>query len=194
MLSEFRCAQILDAARRVFADKGFVDATMDQIAETAGVAKGTLYSYFSSKREVYLAELQRGSAELLELTRKAVAAPGDLRSRILGFVRTRLEYLDNHLEFFRIYQAEFGNMVHPAWVNNGFRAAYLQQIELLEHLLEEAVARGEARPLPTRVVATGIYELTRGLLLRRVLGEDHASPGAQAAEVTDLLWKGIQNR
>ncbi|HVB38785.1 MAG TPA: helix-turn-helix domain-containing protein, partial [Vicinamibacterales bacterium] len=55
VLSEFRCAEILTAARGVFARKGYQAATMDDIAGAAGVGKGTLYLYYRSKRDIYLA-------------------------------------------------------------------------------------------------------------------------------------------
>src|SRR5262245_60277084 len=103
--SEFRINQILAAARQVFANKGYQDATMDEIAEVAGIAKGTLYSYFPSKREIYVAELSNGAADLLQLTRAAIEGPGDLKAKITHFIRTKMEYLDSHLEFFKIYQS-----------------------------------------------------------------------------------------
>jgi AcrR family transcriptional regulator len=192
-ISEFRCTQILAAARQVFAEKGYREATMDQIAEVAGVAKGTLYSYFPSKREVYVAELSHGAGELLELTRTALASSGDTREKILTFIRTRLEYLDSHLEFFKIYQAEFGNLTHPAWVSQQFRDAYEQQLRLLEDMLSGAVERGEIRSVPVGAVACGIYEMTRGLLLRRVLGFDNSPAGIEGDALGELLWRGLRN-
>jgi AcrR family transcriptional regulator len=192
-ISEFRCAQILAAARKVFAEKGFRDATMDQIAEAAGVAKGTLYSYFPSKRDVYAAELSRGGAELLELTRKVVASPGDLPARIRMFIRARLEYLDSHLEFFQIYQSEFGNLTHPAWVSESFRQAYSEQLRLLEQMLAEAAAQGEIRDVPAGVLAIGLYEMTRGLLLQRVLQGPRRPAETEVEVLADLLWRGMRN-
>jgi len=192
-ISEFRSSQILAAARKVFSEKGFQEATMDEIAEVAGVAKGTLYSYFPSKRDVYVAELDHGANELLELTRKVIAAPGNLHSKLQMFIRTRLEYLEGHLDFFRIYQSEFGNMTHPACVSEQFRQVYAQQLGLMEKLLNEAVERGEIRPVPAGMVASGIYEMTRGLLLRRVLGNASAAAEEEAEALAELLWKGMRS-
>ena len=60
VITEFRTSGILEAARKVFAEKGFHEATMDDIAEAAGVAKGTVYLYYESKRDVYFAALKFG--------------------------------------------------------------------------------------------------------------------------------------
>ena len=50
VVMEFRRQEILDAARTVFARKGFADGIVDDIAAEAGVAKGTIYLYFPSKK------------------------------------------------------------------------------------------------------------------------------------------------
>ena len=52
-VAEFRCGEILDAARKVFAQHGFIDTTIDHITDMAGISKGTFYQYFPSKREVF---------------------------------------------------------------------------------------------------------------------------------------------
>ncbi len=192
VLSEFRCGQILTAARKVFAEKGFREATMDEIAELAGVAKGTLYSYFPSKRDVYIAELSRGGAELLEMTRNVVNSPGSIEDKLRMFIRTRVEYLDSHIEFFRIYQSEFGNMTHPAWVSQSFRDVYEEQLRLLSQMLRDAIGRGEVRQLPADAIACGIYEMTRGLLMQRMLTGDRQPAEATAESLGSLLWRGMR--
>ncbi len=51
--------RILEASKEVFFRDGFMDANLDEIAELAGVAKGTLYRYFDNKAQIYLAVLSR---------------------------------------------------------------------------------------------------------------------------------------
>ena len=60
VLLEFRTGEILAAARIVFARHGYGAATVDEIADAAGVAKGTVYLYFPSKRDLFLATLREG--------------------------------------------------------------------------------------------------------------------------------------
>ena len=64
VVTEFRTVGILEAARKVFAMKGFNEATVDDIADAAGVAKGTVYLYYRSKRDVYLAALKFGIQQM----------------------------------------------------------------------------------------------------------------------------------
>src|SRR2546421_12562691 len=67
VVTEFRTSGILEAARKVFAKKGFHEATVDDIAEAAGVAKGTVYLYYESKRDVYFAALKFGIGQMYSL-------------------------------------------------------------------------------------------------------------------------------
>jgi AcrR family transcriptional regulator len=73
VVCEFRCAEILEAARRVFGRKGY-GATVDEIAAAAGLAKGTVYLYFPSKREIYLAALRRMFVGLIGETQRSVGS------------------------------------------------------------------------------------------------------------------------
>ncbi len=87
---------MLDAAGVTFADQGFHAASMDAIAETAGISKPMLYNYFGSKHGLYVAYIERSGEALLATMREASTrtdAPGDrLRVGLLAF----LTYVDEH--------------------------------------------------------------------------------------------------
>ncbi len=191
VISEFRTAEILDAARGVFAEKGFVNATMDAIAERAGLAKGTLYLYFPSKRDVYLAALRQGLAELVEQTQARMAAAAGLRAKILAFIETRLEMSEQHRDFIRIYHTELGNLCRAGEPSDDLQALYERQLRQLEGALQAAVEGGEMRPLPVDAAALSMYEITRGWMRRRVLVDSNRSTHQDAEILTDILWKGI---
>ena len=74
VVSEFRRAGILKAARKVFARRGYDGATMDDVAEACSIAKGTLYLYFKSKRQIYLGVLKEDLRSLSEASRRAIEA------------------------------------------------------------------------------------------------------------------------
>src|SRR5258706_8003661 len=145
VVSEFRCSEILGAARKVFAEKGFTDATVDDIAESAGLAKGTLYLYFPSKRELYIAALKSGISELVERSQTNMAAAKGIREKLRVFVRTRLDEVERNRDFFKIYHSEFGNIAHPAVGSEWFFKLYQDQLKMLEGILAEASQAGEIR-------------------------------------------------
>ena len=90
MPREQRERLILDVAGQVFARAGYESASMDEIAEEAGVSKPMLYAYFRSKEGLYLAYIERAGGELIE--RLVGAAPPDdhstagLKARITEFL------------------------------------------------------------------------------------------------------------
>src|SRR6516165_6481790 len=97
---------ILDAARTVFSRKGYSETAVDDVAEEARVAKGTLYLYFRSKEELYLAALASDLRAMNAQGRAEMEQAGNLRDKLRAFLRVRLEYSKSREAFLRIYLAE----------------------------------------------------------------------------------------
>jgi TetR/AcrR family transcriptional regulator len=101
---EYRKESILDAAQKVFFDKGLRLSTMDEIAETAELAKGTLYLYYHSKEDLYLAVLMRG---LLILRSMFV----EIITQSTPVIPTMVALYQSYTEFYRRYPNYF-RMMH----------------------------------------------------------------------------------
>src|ERR1700728_5509555 len=78
VVAEFRRSEILAAATKVFATKGFVATHMEDIAEAARLAKGTLYLYFQSKDAIYQATVRQAMTKLAALTEERLPKVSDL--------------------------------------------------------------------------------------------------------------------
>lgn len=101
---ESRRESIIDAAQKVFFDKGLQLSTMDEIADTAELAKGTLYLYYHSKEDLYLAVMMRGLMIL-----KAMF--DDVIERRLPVVPMLVELTKTYTEFYRTNKNYF-RMMH----------------------------------------------------------------------------------
>ena len=189
VVSEFRCAEILDAARSVFARKGFYATTVDEIAETAGLAKGTLYLYFRSKRDLYLEALKQGLVALIEKTRQNLEAAPTAAEKIKAFVSTRIRYAEENRDFILIYHAEFGNIGRAPLKE--FRELYLQQAKALEAVLREAAERGQVPLSRPDAAAFAVYEMTRGLITQRMLGWSAATAEEDIDFLSGMIWNGL---
>ena len=192
VVSEFRRGEILQAAHAVFARKGFSDATVGDIAEAAGVGKGTVYLYFKSKEEIYWAALNRGLDQLHAQTKAALDGAETLRDKLRVFVETKVAFFEAHRDFFRIYFAEFGQ-THSAAAQKDFERRYLEQVGLLDAALQEGAKSGEVR----RPVLTGagfaIFAVTHSLVTRRIRGWSRVPLAADIEAAVELLWKGLAN-
>src|SRR6188768_1144268 len=105
VLEEFRCSSICEAAMNVIARKGVADATMQEIAEEAGVAKGTLYVYFRDRDELLTKTANHAFAQLVTELDTAFRAPGTFEQRLTAVISRQLAFFDDNRELFRAYIA-----------------------------------------------------------------------------------------
>src|SRR5213594_4413639 len=142
VVTEFRTAGILEAARKVFADKGFSDATVDDIANAAGVAKGTVYLYYKSKREVYFAALKFGIEQMYTALGAQLNRVSTPEEKLRALIGVKLAYFDENRDFFKIYYSELGKIcIHPGAIDSEFKALYLDQAKVIEAILKDAARK-----------------------------------------------------
>jgi AcrR family transcriptional regulator len=192
VIREFRTAELLEAARKVFAKKGFHAATVEDIAAAARVAKGTVYLYYRSKQEVYWAALEHGLTELLDEIRTTMAAEDTPENKIRGFITVKIQYFERNRDFFRIYFSEVGSgFKHPLQLPKRFEAMYLQQARLLEATLQQGIRRKQIREIRTDAAAVAISDLVRGFIVQRLLGWSKKDVESDISFIFDLIWRGI---
>lgn len=88
--------RILDAALRLFRERGFEQTTMRDVAAEAGVATGAAYYYYRSKEDLVMAFYLRTDEEAGEMFAKIIAASKDLKKRIGGMIDARFAQFDEH--------------------------------------------------------------------------------------------------
>lgn len=107
---EQRKDEILSAAQKVFFNKGLLFSTMDEIAETAELSKGTLYLYYKSKEDLYLAVMAKGLGILLEMFIKVLHTKESTLKKILLLEKSYLEFYRSSPNYFRMMQ--FSQLPH----------------------------------------------------------------------------------
>jgi AcrR family transcriptional regulator len=97
--------KILDAAREVFFRDGFMAANLDEVAQLAGVAKGTLYRYFESKAELFV-EVLAHNGEIFKERMYATANEGGTASeRVRGVAKFYFDHWVRNRDYFEIFWA-----------------------------------------------------------------------------------------
>jgi AcrR family transcriptional regulator len=192
LVEEFRRETMLKAARHVVARRGLAGASMQSIAEEAGVAKGTLYLYFRDRED--LIEQAVGSVldELMRLVRDELRPGRPLREALHGLLRTQFEFFEAHRDFLRVY-AELRAPEGAACERRWRRPQFARFLELLKGFLAEAVRRGEMRPFDPGRVAFFVAEGLTSIVKRQL--DERGRRGAEdAGWIVDLLLDGMYER
>ena len=97
---QLRRDAIVDAAEKLFFAKGFAAATMDEIAESAELSKGTIYLYFKTKEEVFVAIVRRAMNCLKDLFRQAVASAPTGMEKVKALGQALFTFYERHPHHF----------------------------------------------------------------------------------------------
>ena len=149
-----RPAEILDAALKVFAQKGFAAARMDDIAKEAGVTKGTIYLYFENKEAVFKSLVRESvGATIATVTAAAQAQEGSARL-LLRMVLTRVAQLLVESDRVVLPKIVIGESSNFPWLAEFYRFEIIEKgLQLMMSLIERGIAQGEFRALPAHHVA-----------------------------------------
>jgi TetR/AcrR family transcriptional regulator, fatty acid metabolism regulator protein len=183
--------QLLDAAVRVFARKGFHASRVGDIAEEAGVAHGLLYHYFKSKDKVIEAVFRDNWSILLariaSVEETDEPAADQLRHIAAIVLRTWLHLPD----VVRVVIREFGRSPELAE-----RIGELAQpIDSIERVIERGIERGEFKKVDPRVAATVVYGSIDELLTAWVLDRlpaDEEDVAAAEQTLVEVSLRGLE--
>jgi AcrR family transcriptional regulator len=186
--------QILDAALAVFSRKGFGEATIPDIAHEAGVAVGTIYTYYQSKHDLLVSILER-----YVVTESLVKILGQqLETEEIKFITSLLEDRIN-FSFENADRLLF--LFSEVQRDPESRQQYIQRVvkprlAQVEKYLESRIASGTFRPLNVNVIARAIVGIVTGfMVLYRLEGESGACYGVRrqelAVELANFLLRGL---
>jgi AcrR family transcriptional regulator len=186
---QVRRADLLDAAERCFAERGYHETTVDAIAERAGVSKGAFYWHFDSKRDVFTALIDRVVGEVQPRWAEFGAAPtaalalGDLLAAAPGLTESSLPLTDASLEY--LIQARRDPELSQRLVRQ-LRAGR----QVIVEQIRRGIEAGEFRDVDPEAYATAIVAAGKGLGLLRTIDLGLEFESAWAALV-DVVLRGL---
>ena len=173
----------------MFARKGYAHTVVEDIAGEAGIGKGTLYLYFPSKEQIYLAALLEDARLLDSESRRAMGQANSWQEALRAYVQVRLCYFDTHQDFIRIYVTEFRGMCTPGRPVPAELVRLAEEGEAqLARCFAVAAARGEMRPVDPELAALTVSDVTRGLMERRLRTGGPTNP-AEAEFAVDTMCR-----
>jgi TetR/AcrR family acrAB operon transcriptional repressor len=191
VVKDFRTSAIVLAARRVIAEAGLTDASMERIAHEAGIAKGTIYLYFRNKEELFAQVVDDGFAQLLERARSRAARARGADAKLEALLVASIEHCVENQAIFRALQehrqlAPDGTPVSVAMERN-----LAELVRFVAGILERGARSGELRACDAPRVARYLVESMRGAILERLREPRATSVQADAAFVVDFFLHGV---
>jgi AcrR family transcriptional regulator len=180
-----RRAEIIAAALKVFAKKGFGNTRAEDVAAQARIAKGTLYLYFDSKEAIYEAALSHAMTQLTAMVAERLETAATTDERVRVWVGSRLEFWGAQGELYRMVMTvgrEKRQRKHTAEILR-------ESVEQLVSILRDGVERGELKPRAPEPVGWAVMDMVRGSIERRVDGLQATSPGEDTATITELALR-----
>ena len=159
--------RILEAARDVFFRDGFMSANLDEMAEKAGVAKGTLYRYFESKADLYVAVLTNNHEIFLEQMRAAGQEGETALERIRSIARFYFSHWMDHPDYFLIFWAVDNESVIgelPKSELEKISEFWERNLNVIHDALVYGVERSEFVECDTWEVATMLWSVADSLI------------------------------
>jgi AcrR family transcriptional regulator len=182
-------AKILDAALDLFSKKGFHSTTVDEIAEHAGVGKGTFYRNFANK-EVLFNELMRLRLEDLEQRAQAVLdGQDDVLTMITKYLHIYFEFFDQNQHLYRLIvqeQLDVGDQVQDLYVRRVMR-----RIPVLKRKIYEATQQGILKEVDFQTVFYGVMGFIHGVIQKWLAHDCSYSLVQELSTVKEILFYGF---
>jgi TetR/AcrR family transcriptional regulator len=167
---EQRREEILNAAQAVFFEKGLQNSTMDEIAEKAELSKGTLYLYYGSKEDLYLAVMVRGFDLLHEMCVDVIASSGSPVEAMWNLGKSYYEFFEKHRNFFHMFYFLQSPTLHKQVSTDMMEACNAQTnktwklvIDLFQRGIEEGTFRKDINPIEAAVI---LWSSANSILIR----------------------------
>ena len=153
--------ELLEAAERVFVREGYHGATVDEIAQEAEFAVGTLYNFFEGKENLYVLVIEKIAQNFTGQFEQQVLSIEDPEEAIASLIALRLTHFEDHQGFFRIFfEASPGSRLDPAGaLPENCTGLYERYIEAVIEIFRRGVSQrvfDESDPLYLTLCLEGI--------------------------------------
>ena len=186
---EQRCQEILDAATELFAEQGYSDAGTQELADRLGVGKGTIFRHFPTKRDLFLAAVDRVMGRLRERIDASLEGVDDPLTRISTAVRSCLAFFHEHPRYVELIVQEralFKDRTKPTY------GVYREKnMARWADMYRTMIGDGRVRDIPPERIAEVIGDLIYGTIFTNYFAGRSTPPDEQADDILDIVFSGI---
>jgi AcrR family transcriptional regulator len=187
-----RQEEILDTAARIFARYGYQNTDMQLIADALQAAKGTLYRYFPSKQELFLAAVDRGMHRLRAHVDAHSAGAPDPLDRLAKAIDAYLAFFRDHPEYTELLiqeRAEFKDRKKQTYFVHRDK-----NIGRWRDLFGTLIVEGRVRDVPVERILDVVSDLVYGTMFTNHFAGRHKPLATQVQDVIDILFHGILSK
>jgi len=181
----FKRREILSAALSVFAEKGYEQATIEEIAEKAEFSKGALYTYFSHKEEMFKAILEDTLVQFEKILESSTSEGGAIREQFRRITVATLKYFNEHPDYLTIIINE--NLHVKIRTSPEFREDFAKRRERMvkgaAKLLERGIAEGTVRDID----AVQLIEVYWNIIFTFMLNYRLSGTGTPVDRIADIV-------
>ncbi|MEW6661837.1 MAG: TetR/AcrR family transcriptional regulator [Bacillota bacterium] len=184
--------QLLEAAVDVFALEGFHRAKVEDIAAAAGVGKGTVYHYFSSKQELFQAMLEMSFNKYRSRMRAQLRDPVGLHQRLESMLAAHLEFVWQHRKMAQLLLTD--NRPLPEKMYRWMWQQRRRMMVYVIRMLKQGMLTGEIRPVDPRVASLVVLGLFTSLGSQLAFGPEKFNRDKLAADAVQVLMAGLAGK
>ena len=185
--------EIMDAALRVFARRGFGAATLDEVAQEAEFSKGALYLYFTSKEDILYNILYSMSNFIIRGFRETLCGKRSFREELHNLLIGTAEFSFQHRDTAKVVMAQHiaGFTVLSEEGRSKLINIHEEIVGVLRERTRKAYEDGELRELPIEAISSMIHGSIDGMATTRWNLESLAQAKCAVDVFLDILFKGI---
>ena len=178
------------AATKVFAQSGYFNSKVADVAREAGVADGTVYLYFKSKEEILRSIFERNTSDAVREGREELARIADPREKLRRIARQHLERLGADRDLAVVFQVELRGTTK--FMEEFSAAGLAEYLGLIREVFEEGQAAGVFRKtLKAKLVAKVLFGALDEMATNWILSKRRYKLAPMADEVLDIFLGGV---
>lgn len=184
-------ARIIRAAMKVFAQKGFYNSKVSEVAKEAGVADGTIYLYFRNKDDILISMFEDQMKDIITDMRQELEKEVDPLSKLECFALFHLNIVESRKELAEVLQVEVRQS--SKFMKEYSNRKFAQYVNLISSIIKEAQAKGLIRKdvmpgIAKRAFFGALDEMSRYWVLAK---RKKYSTATAAKQISDIFIKGI---
>ena len=184
---------LVDVARQLFARSGVDNTTMNDIAQASRKGRRTLYTYFKSKNEIYMAVVESELSTLYKTLLNVASKDIPADEKMITFIYTRLDAIKELVFRNGTLKATF---FRDIWRVEKVRQNFdIRETEISEGILNEGVSQGIFQMPDTHITAVVLHHAFKGLevpYIRGLMGDNVSQRLKRKDNVMNLIFNGIK--